>query len=408
MAKKTIWQTLNTVLDNEANPMSIEPNNKGDHGLFDVQNTEPREIIASSKEDLETKILTAQQQKYLGDQYKKIQTDRYQQSIYYESTRYASYMDFEAMEYFPEIASALDIMAEESTVLGEDGKMLQIRSDSDRIKNILEHLFYSILDVNSNLYFWIRNVLKYGDNFVFLKSDVKRGIIKAVQLKNLEIKRVEGDWFSNDTDATKLKTKFEWKQGGLVFQNFQIAHFRLIGDDKKLPYGTSVLEKSRKIWKQLSLAEDAMMVYRISRAPERRVFKIDVGSMDPADVTEYVKKVAAQFKKTTQVNQVNGQIDLRYNTLTQDEDYFIPSRILNKSIETGIIGKGEKSKQNFDSIDMDFEYFTSNVITYKLLPESLKPFEIKDLKKSKNFCPSCSNKIENNNWKFCPNCQCKL
>jgi len=315
--KKTIWQKLTSVLNSDVNPMGY--NFDEEKSLISDTPFNSELLVAKSQQELDLKKLEAQQGKYLQDQYRHISNDRYQKSVYYETNRYSSYMDFEAMEYSPEISAALDIMSEESTCLSDNGKMLEIRSDSDRIKKILENLFLNVLDINANLPAWTRNTVKYGDNFVYLKSDGAKGIQKAVQLKNIEIKRIEGNGITGDDSVN-----FEWKEGGLEFNTWQVAHFRLIGDDKKLPYGTSVLEKARKIWKMMCLAEDAMMVYRLSRAPERRVFKIDVGNIDPADVETYVQKVASRFKRTSQVNQTNGQIDLRYNTLTQDEDYFIP------------------------------------------------------------------------------------
>ncbi len=71
---------------------------------------------------------------------------------------------------------------------------------------------------------------------------------------------------------------------------------KVLGDDRKLPYGTSMLDKIRRIWKQLLLAEDAMLIYRTTRAPERRVFKIFVGNMDDKDIEAYVQRVANKFK----------------------------------------------------------------------------------------------------------------
>jgi len=324
--KQSTWNKLGKILGGAVNPMALE---KSDiDGLLEPQ--QPANSVFTSREEYEAELLKRQQQKFQGDQYKKISNDAYQKSVYYESTRMASYIDYEQMEFYPEIAAALNIMAEESTCLFDSGKMLEIRSSSERIKNILEHLFNNILQINVTLPAWTRNVCKYGDNFVYLRTEEGKGITKAVQMKNLEINRIEGNYFNNvkniDNKNETDHVKFEWKQSNETFSEWQIAHFRLIGDDKKLPYGTSVLDCVRKIWKMLSLAEDAMMVYRISRAPERRVFKIDVGNIDPDDVENYVQKIANKFKKTSQVNQINGQLDFRYNMLTQDEDYFLPIR----------------------------------------------------------------------------------
>lgn len=328
--KNTVWNKLSRVLGGETNPMALEKSDV--KGL--IQPTEPKNETFGSLEEYQAELLKRQQEKFQSDQYAKISNDAYQKSIYYDSSRLSSYIDYEQMESYPEIKTALNIMGFESTCLFDNGKMLDIRSDSDRIKNILEHLFYNILQINVTLPAWTRNVCKYGDNFLYLKTKEGEGITKAIQMKNIEITRVEGNGLYNKGekfDEGNDTVKFEWKERGETFTEYQIAHFRLIGDDKRLPYGTSMVDGIRKVWKMLSLAEDAMMVYRISRAPERRVFKIDVGNIDPADVENYVQGIANKFKRTSQVNHVNGQLDFRYNMLTQDEDYFLPIRNNNNS-----------------------------------------------------------------------------
>jgi hypothetical protein len=255
-------------------------------------------LTTKSKEAYEKEKLERQQQHYMGAQWAKVDNELYQKAVYYETTRIASYMDYEAMEFTPEISAALDIMSEESTTLNEQGRVIRVMSESKRIKNVLEDLFENILDLNTNLQMWTRNTCKYGDNFVYLKIDREKGIVGASQLTNIEIERSETGLFHNDNqrqidvgstqqlDTNKKKqVSFKWKEKNLDFNAWEIAHFRLLGDDRKLPYGTSVLEKVRRIWKQLLLAEDAMLVYRVVRAPERRVFKVYVGNIDDDDVS---------------------------------------------------------------------------------------------------------------------------
>jgi len=151
---------------------------------------------------------------------------------------------------------------------------------------------------------WTRNTCKYGDNFVYLKLDPEKGIVGSFQLPNIEVERLERGMkgkiaagTSANTAETQKNLRFTWKAKDLEFQSWEIAHFRLLGDDRRLPYGTSMLEKARRIWKQLVLAEDAMLIYRTSRAPERRVFKVYVGNMDDADIQPYVQRFANQFKR---------------------------------------------------------------------------------------------------------------
>jgi len=289
-------------------------------------------LKTTSKAQFEKEKLTAQQTVYLANQWQKIENEIYTQSVYYEPTRIASYYDYESMEFTPEISAALDIYGEESTTPSEDGHMLTIYSESSRIKSILADLFNNILDVNTNLPMWIRNTTKYGDNFVFLKIDPEKGIIGCRQLPNIEIERVEAGSFpstqglESDEKDKERKVRFIWKEKAIELNSWEVAHFRLLGDDRRLPYGTSMLEKARRVWKQLLLAEDAMLVYRTARAPERRIFKVFVGNMDDKDVEAYVQRVANKFKRDPVVDPQNGQVDLRYNQMAVDQDFFIPVR----------------------------------------------------------------------------------
>jgi hypothetical protein len=313
--KLTVFQKLGRVLGGEANTPTYIIDPKSFEGL--------------DKQQVDQKKLEAQQTFYLQNQWKKIDSELYQKAIYYEPTRIASYYDYEAMEYTPEISAALDIFADEATTADENGKILRIYSESTRIKNELTELFENTCDINTNLTSWARNLCKYGDNFIYNKIVPKKGIIGVSQLPNVEITRTDPGFtqVTNYDDYQKEKaTKFFWKDKNIAFNSFEISHFRLLGDDRKLPYGTSLLEKVRRIWKQLLLAEDAMLVYRTTRAPERRVYKIFVGNMDDKDVDAYVDKIANNFKRVNMVNSNNGQQDTRYNPLAVDQDYFIPVR----------------------------------------------------------------------------------
>ncbi len=227
-------------------------------------------LKTNSREEYEKAMLQAQQSQYIADKWTKLDQSLYNQSVYYEPNRLSAYYDYESMEFTPEISAALDIYAEESTTLSEKGEILTIFSESTRIKSILEDLFMNRLDLNTNLQMWTRGVCKYGDNFVYLKIDPEKGIIGCQQLPNIEIERHEGKESKtpNQQNAMQMPTRelrFQWKNKELEFQAWEIAHFRLLGDDRKLPYGTSMLDKIRRIWKQLLLAEDAMLIYRTTR-----------------------------------------------------------------------------------------------------------------------------------------------
>jgi len=326
MAEKnlTVWQRLS---------QTFGPNSllNQDYPTFKFDKKEL--LRTKSREEYEMEKLQAQQTFYLTNQWAKVENNLYSQAIYYEPSRLSAQYDYESMEYTPEISAALDIYAEESTTTNEDGFILQIYSESKRIKGVLADLFNNNLDINTNLPMWTRNTCKYGDNFVYLKLDPERGVVGCQQLPTIEIERHEVGVsakisvdITKELDTDKKALHFTWKNKNLEFQSWEIAHFRLLGDDRKLPYGTSMLEKARRIWKQLLLSEDAMMIYRTSRAPERRMFKVFVGNMNDDDVEAYVQRVANKFKREQVVDSKTGNVDMRFNQMAVDQDYFIPVR----------------------------------------------------------------------------------
>jgi len=231
------------------------------------------------------------------------------------------YIDFDQMEYMPELNSALDIYADEMTTSTDIRKMLTINCSNQEIKTALQILFYDVLNVDLNLYGWARTLCKYGDFFLYLDVDEKLGIQNVVAMPLSEIERLEGQ---DENNPNYLQ--FQWNSGGLTFEDWQIAHFRILGNNKYNPYGTSVLEGSRRIWRQLTLVEDAMMSYRIVRAPERRVFYVDVGAVAPQDVSTYMQEVMTTLKRNQIIDADSGRADLRYNPMSVEEDYYIPVR----------------------------------------------------------------------------------
>ena len=224
-------------------------------------------------------------------------------SAYGAFDRMARYSDFSEMEATPEIASALDIYAEETVSSDEQGRVLHIYSENRKVQEILENLFYDVLNIEFNLTMWVRNLCKYGDFFLFNDVHPDYGVINAYPISISEMEREEG-YDSSDPSAVR----FRWvTQGNQVLENWQVSHFRLLGNDAFLPYGSSVLEAARRIWRQLILIEDAMLVYRVIRAPERRVFYLDVGNVPPEDVANYIEQAQTSLKR----NQIVECIDLK-------------------------------------------------------------------------------------------------
>lgn len=282
-------------------------------------------------------------------------------SAYGTYDRMARYSDFSEMEYTPEIGSALDIYAEESAAADENGNVLHIHSDNTKIKQLLDELFYDTLNIDFNLTSWVRNLCKYGDHFLFNDVSPEYGIVNAYPMPISEVEREEG-FDPNDP----LAVRFRWvTQGNQVLENWQVSHMRLLGNDAFIPYGSSVLEPARRIWRQLILLEDAMLVYRIVRAPERRVFKIDVGNVPPEEIPAYMERAQSTLKRAPISDHTTGRVDLRYNPLSVDEDYFIPVRGSESGTAIDTLGGGTMAGET-----NDVEYIQKKLFAALKIPKA--------------------------------------
>lgn len=270
------------------------------------------------------------------------------------------YIDFDQMEYTPEIASALDIYADEMTTSTSLEPMLKIECPNEEIKAVLKNLYINILNVEFNLFGWARTMCKYGDFFLYLDVDENDGITNVIGLPAQEVERLEGEDTTNPNYV-----QFQWNSGGMTFENWQIGHFRILGNDKYAPYGTSILEPARRIWRQLTLLEDAMMAYRIVRSPERRVFYIDIGNIDPSDVEQYMQKVITTMKRNQVIDDQTGRVDLRYNPLSIEEDYFLPTHGPNTSTKVESLPGGTYT----GDID-DVKYLRDKLFSALKVPQS--------------------------------------
>ena len=266
-----------------------------------------------------------------GEVYSALQSD-----YYANQNRMDRYVDFDQMEYTPEIASSLDIYADEMTTSSVFRTILNIQCSNQEIKSIIETLMYNVLNIEFNLYGWSRSMIKYGDYFLYLDIEQDEGIKNVIGLPANEIERLEGEDEKNPNYI-----QYQWNSAGLTLENWQVGHFRILGNDKFAPYGTSILEPARRIWRQLTLLEDAVMAYRIVRSPERRVFKIDVGNIPPEDVEQYMQRVMTKMKRNQIVDVNTGRVDLRYNPLSIEEDYYIPVRGTASGTDITTVGGGK-------------------------------------------------------------------
>ena len=250
----------------------------------------------------------------------------------YQTLRTSLYTDYEAMDTDAIIASALDIIADEATLKNEQGEVLHIKSPNEKTQRVLYNLFYEVLNVEFNLWAWIRTMCKYGDFYLHLDIAEKFGVYNALPFSVYDVQREEG---SNPNNPSYVRFKINLNQSyGYAtntnkddyFENYEIAHFRLISDPSYLPYGRSYLEPGRKIFKQLTLMEDAMLIHRIMRAPEKRLFYTNVGNIAPNEVDGFMEKMKQKINKTPYIDPTTGDYNLKYNMMNLTEDFYLPVR----------------------------------------------------------------------------------
>jgi hypothetical protein len=274
----------------------------------------------------------------LIDRYSRMKVPQYsgglmESAMAYQQVRIDLFRDYDGMDNDPIISSALNIYADEATVKNELGDVLKINCPNENTKEILHNLFYDILNIEFNLWPWTRNLVKYGDFFLQLEISPELGIINTTPLSVYETSRVEGFDQENPQRVKFVYSPFQNPNSALStasakkeYENYEIAHFRLYSDSNFLPYGKSMIEGGRRVWKQLSLMEDAMLIHRIMRAPEKRIFKVDVGNIPPTEVDNYMQKIINSSKKVPFLDANTGEYNLKYNIQNLIEDYYMPVR----------------------------------------------------------------------------------
>ena len=264
-------------------------------------------------------------------------------NINWQYLRTMVYSDYDNMDYDAIVASALDIIADECTLKNDMGEVLQIRSNNEDVQQILYNLFYDVLNVEFNLNWWIRQMCKYGDFFLKMEIAEKYGVYNVIPYTAYHIERQE-NYDKEHPNAVRFKYSPEGifaggsgyygspnlgtfdNNPGIYFDNYEMAHFRLLTDVNYLPYGRSYLEPARRIFKQYVLMEDAMLIHRISRSPDRRIFYINVGSIPPNEVENFMQKTISTMKRTPLMDNQTGEYNLKYNMQNLLEDFYIPMR----------------------------------------------------------------------------------
>ena len=285
----------------------------------------------------------------------------------YEVARNELFRDYELMDADPIISSALDIYSDESTIDGIEGQILNIKTDNPKIHKILHNLFYDIINIEFNLWSWLRNLTKYGDFFLELDIVDKYGVVNVKPASAYTVFRME----EHDPSNPNL-VQFEIEEEGVkrLKENYEVAHFRLVSDSNFLPYGKSMLEGARRVFKQLTLMEDAMLIHRIMRAPEKRIFKIDIGNIPPNEVENFMNKLINKMKKVPVIDQKTGEYNLKYNIESVTEDFFLPVR----GSDSGTSIEPLQGLANDGQID-DIEYLRNKLMAALKVPKAFLGFD---------------------------------
>jgi len=377
----TIFQKLNKVFtDGVSGATSANytrrVNNYSGLGSDDVIFT------TNSKDEYVNKLAQLRQRRLLAKQWKRAQYEVSNNALTNQTEVQMMYREADMMDLFPEIGAALDIYMEEGTYVKPNAQMINVASKSERIKSVLEDLLYNRLSANTVVPMVMRSTVKYGNTFMLLNTTEDNGIVGWKQLPVYEIMRFEngmdnpysaGFTALQNIDVDKEdSTKFVWygKNEYIPYRNWQIAHFRLLYDSLYLPYGVSALNKARRHWRMLSIMEDMMLMYRLERSVERRVFKVNVGAIDEEDVPAYMDQVANEFKRTPIIDPLTGQLDLRRNVMSQMDDFFIPVRDPSEPNPIETLSAG----QNMTAMD-DIKFVQNKLCTALRVPKSFLNFE---------------------------------
>lgn len=379
-AKRTTWQRLTDLIINTGNGMpSTAPVKTISYDMT------PKNTVlytTDNKEDRDAKLLQMKQQRLMSYMWQKIGYETSMEQAVGSNQVRVMYRDADLMDAWPEIGRALTIISEEATTTNKKGKILNVYSKSERVRSTLEDLFYNRLDISLWLQTIVRQTCKYGNEFMFLNLDMKQGVLGWRELPVHQMRRLEngidniyggGTMFNASyTGLLPSEVKFVWEghNESLPFKAWMIAHFRLISDSLYLPYGVSWLNRVRRHWRMLSMMEDGMLLYRLERSVERRVFKVNVGAIDEADVPAFMQEFMNGVKRAPIIDPETGQIDLRKNFLDVSADYVIPVRTGQDPTSIDVV----QSAQNSTSMD-DINYMENKILAGLGVPKTFLNFQ---------------------------------
>ena len=295
----------------------------------------------------------------------------------HEQNKKERYKEFEVMDDYPEVAAAYDIYADDTTQKNLRGERWQIVHDNQLVVEEIKELFKTI---RLDRFYWdiCRNTYKYGDSYIELVVDLNnpnRGVQRIKILNPNYLVRVENEFGYLTDFLQEIPNKNEWDAYGMQAANManksyitldknQIVHFRLhTSDPVYYPYGKGIAASARTVFRSLKLMEDAMLIYRLARAPERRIFYIDTGNLPATKAEMFVERLKEKFKKEKYYHSSKGNIDSRYNPMSADEDFFVP--IKGKS---GTKIDTLQGAQNLGEVD-DVKYFRDKLLAVLKVPK---------------------------------------
>jgi hypothetical protein len=356
-----------------------------------------RGIFANDKEQAAHKLARGQSSDRFpgqaGDLLNNLGYDALAEYLKLEADLLSRYADYEDMDDYPEISAAIDIFADDSTQPNTPiNRTVWISSRDTTVEHTLDDLLHKRLRMDEELWEIARTMVKYGNDYEELLVN-HEGVIGLNFLPPPTIRRVEGEkgallGFMQDYKGKFSYTPTEFQQAlsqrsssianqksldgptgaygpkVVPLEGWEVVHFRLRSKHRRSVYGFSVLESARWIWKRLMLLEDAALIYRLQRAPERFAFYVDVGDLPPQEALGYLNRVRQQYKKKKWVNPTTGRVDLKFNPLGQDEDFFVPSRKGSDSTRIDVLGAPQ-----WQSME-DIEYFRSKMFAAIKVPKS--------------------------------------
>ncbi len=285
-------------------------------------------------------------------------------------TRYELYNEMDRMEF---IHRALELVADDGTQQNSDGNVAKINSTEETIKETLEDLLLKRLDMNTNLWSIFYETAKKGDGFYEIIPDSYEKPRKILRLRYLEPDRTErievnGKLFYYKYKAIQKKIDLETgrkeKEEEVEYrlQPWQVIHFKVMEDKEFSPYGGSLLKAGAKTYRRLSLLEDIMLVYRISRAPEKRVFYVDVGNLTPVEAKNFLTKMKNNYRCEPVIDEA-GNLNTKANVLSVNSDIFVPVREGNQSTRIESLQGGVALNEV-----KDVEYFKDKILRTMNIP----------------------------------------